>query len=323
MISLNLTEEPDTKWNKRLLGCPMGNIYQTTEMGKFIEMIKGGKPTFLEFLDEKGEIIGQLLLSQYFLLDKNNSVSKLLKKILRTKKELFRWHYGPIIFNEDRINEIYYELQNFLLQKNVKVIGTENPFHNNLNFKWKKSFNLETWATFLIDITKPKDTIWNDMDKHSVRKNIQRSQTRGVEVYEMQSSDLPYYLEILKETKQKIGSETNYYELKTLWDVFNPVGMTGFLAYKEKQLVGGILISSFNGLINEWGVARSKLDTEKKLYSQDYIKWKIIEWGIEKGCKYFDLTGVNPNPKSLKEKGILEFKKKFGGKMVEYNVIKL
>jgi lipid II:glycine glycyltransferase (peptidoglycan interpeptide bridge formation enzyme) len=161
------------------------------------------------------------------------------------------------------------------------------------------------------------------MDKHSVRKNIQRSQKRNVEVYEMQSSDLPYYFEMIKETKQKEGSKVKYEDFENLWNLLSSVGMTGFVAYKEKQLVGGILISSFNGLINEWGVARSKFDTEKKLYSQDYIKWKIIEWGIGKGCKYFDLTGVNPNPKSSKEKGILRFKKKFGGKMAEYNVIKL
>jgi len=323
MISLNLTEKPDIKWNKRLLNSPMGNVYQTIEVSKFIKMTKGGKPVFLEFFDEKGEIIGQLLLSQYSLLDKNSSASKLLKKILGTKEVLFRWHYGPIIFNENRINEIYYKLQKFLLNKKVQVIGTENPFHNNFNFQWEKSFNTEKWATFLIDLTKPKDNIWNEMNKHSVRKNIQRSQTRGVEVHEMQSSDLPYYFEMLKETKRKIGSETTYKELRNLWDIFSPIGMTGFLAYKAKQVVGGIIISSFNGYINEWGVARSKLDTAKKLYSQDYIKWKIIEWGIEKGCKYFDLTGVNPNPTSSKEKGILRFKKKFGGKMVEYDVIKL
>ena len=71
MISLNLTEKPDIKWNKRLLNSPMGNVYQTIEVSKFIKMTKGGKPVFLEFFDEKGEIIGQLLLSQYSLLDKN------------------------------------------------------------------------------------------------------------------------------------------------------------------------------------------------------------------------------------------------------------
>ena len=66
-------------------------------------------------------------------------------------------------------------------------------------------------------------------------------------------------------------------------------------------------------------IARTTIDTEEKLYSQDLMKWKIIEWGIENKQKYFDLTGFNPNPISEKEKGILRYKKKWGGK--KYNVL--
>ena len=74
--------------------------------------------------------------------------------------------------------------------------------------------------------------------------------------------------------------------------------------------------------MNEWGVARSSIDYEQKLYSQDLIKWKIIEWGIENKMNWYDLSGINPNPVNSKERGILQYKKKWGGEKVQQWIFK-
>ena len=71
----------------------------------------------------------------------------------------------------------------------------------------------------------------------------------------------------------------------------------------------------------EGGIVRSEVDAEKKLYSQDLIKWKIIEWGIENKMMYYDLAGYNPNPQDQKEAGIKRYKQKWGG--VEHNYWKI
>ena len=91
--------------------------------------------------------------------------------------------------------------------------------------------------------------------------------------------------------------------------MLRPLGFTGFLAWKNGLPVGSIMVSFFNNYVNEWGVARSDLDRDEKLYSQDLIKWKIIEWGNNNKFRYFDLTGANPNPKNSKEEGIFRYKK--------------
>ena len=36
---------------------------------------------------------------------------------------------------------------------------------------------------------------------------------------------------------------------------------------------------------------------------------------------YYDLAGANPNPLTEKEKGILRYKKKWGGKKHEYYIV--
>ena len=48
---------------------------------------------------------------------------------------------------------------------------------------------------------------------------------------------------------------------------------------------------------------------------------QIIEWGIENNQRFYDLTGINPNPKTDKELGIFRYKKKWGGNLVNYNLI--
>ena len=81
------------------------------------------------------------------------------------------------------------------------------------------------------------------------------------------------------------------------------------------------MASSFNGYVNEWGVARTALDTKEKFYAQDLLKWSIIRWGIDNKFRFYDLSGVNPTPTDSKEEGILRYKRKWGGKNIFYNQI--
>ena len=83
------------------------------------------------------------------------------------------------------------------------------------------------------------------------------------------------------------------------------------------------MVSFFNNYINEWGVARTPQDSDNRLYSQELLKWKIMEWGIENKFRYYDLTGVNPEPKDEKEAGIFKFKQKWGGELMLYNLVTL
>jgi len=82
------------------------------------------------------------------------------------------------------------------------------------------------------------------------------------------------------------------------------------------------MFSTFNKLIIEGGVVRSVEDFKNKLYSQDLIKWKIIEWGVENNMKFYDLAGFNPHPQSKKEEGINRYKEKWGGEKRNYWLIK-
>ena len=127
----------------------------------------------------------------------------------------------------------------------------------------------------------------------------------------------------MNKERQSTGIEiADKEQMYTWWKTFRPIGLSGFLAKKDEKLIGGMMFSFFNKYIIEGLVVRTSEDYLQKLYSQDLIKWKIIEWGVEHKMNYYDLAGANPVPVSKKENGILRYKKKWGGTKYNYHLIR-
>lgn len=316
MITIESLNEPDKRWNERLLESKYGTIYQTKEYSTYVKDAYNWETNFLLFINSQGDIVGQLLLTSQPKFTGNGLHNKLLD--ILTKRRIYRWSYGPVIFFPTYNDEIIKSLSKYLISLDSKVIGYEHPLSSGLLSKIEKPFIINKWSTFIIDLKKNKETLWNNLDKHSARKNIERSQKRGVVIKQMDSTILESYYKMLLETKKKVGGEVSFNDVESLWKNLNPIGLSGSIALYNEEPIGGILISSFNSYINEWGVARTDFDREQKLYSQDYLKWKIIEWGINNNQNYFDLSGVNPDIANAKEEGIFRYKEKWGGNFIEY-----
>jgi len=317
MITLEINKKSDNGWNERLLNSPIGTIHHTKEYASVQELLNR-KPLFLKFINQKGDIVGQMLVTMYSRYYKRKKLSSVLNKISLSKNTICNWTFGPVIFNFDFTTEICNELNKFLISKNYIVIGSDHPLSGQPLTHLKISFKVQEWATFLIDLSKNTQELLNNMNKHSARKNIERSEKRGVYVKELTKDNLYLYQEIRKE-----NNPVTLEILESRWDSLKNIGWTGFLAFKDEIPIGGLMISYFNKFLNEWGIARTKKDTQEKFYSQDLLKWKIIEWGINKNFRYFDLTGVNPEPLDEKELGIFRYKEKWGGKLFKFNKISI
>ena len=290
-------------WNKNLINSPMGNVFNTVEYSDYGANILNWEPSFLSIISSTGELVSQTLLFQ-----KPNS---LRKKIFSFRENTIKWTYGPIIFSTEHHKAIKIFLEYIItLKKNFN--GTLHPFFKSTldNFKLKKV----KWGTFIINLQDDKESIIKKFDKKSVLNNIKRAHERGVEIQEINDNTISEYTKLLNEyrlsSNNTVYSEKEVYEL---WKLLKPVGFKGFIASKDGINIGGIEFSTFNGYLNEWGIARSEKDTNEKLYAQDLLKWKIIEWGIQNEQKYYDLSGFNPTPMTKKEEGIFRYKQKWGG----------
>jgi len=103
MISIEINEKPDSNWNKRLLESPMGTVHNTKSYVTSINRTVGLeiKPLFIKFLNNKGEIVGQVALAKFLLYQENKLRSKILKRLPGRKKMIYKWNYGPVIFDSD------------------------------------------------------------------------------------------------------------------------------------------------------------------------------------------------------------------------------
>lgn len=317
MISLEVEQKADKNWNKRLLSTEAGTIYQTLEMAIYSERFSS-TPFFLKFIDEKGAIVGQLVILVSPRFENKGKFRNLLKKLPKLKKESLLWTYGPVVFNPEAYPEVYSELEKFLLSKNYIVNGWTNPFFPGDPLPLNKNFQIKKWATSFIDLTKTKDELYKNIHKHSGRKNVERSKERGVIVEEISEKNFLEFNKFACEIKKQLDPQT----LLDWWKSLKPLGYSGFLAKWNDKPVGSLMFSFFNKNIIEGGLIRSPEDIQNRLYSQDLIKWKIIEWGVNNKMRFYNLAGFNPFPENKKEEGIKRYKMKWGGKTKNYWRIK-
>lgn len=326
---ITIDEKCPNSWNKNLLYSKLGNIHQTKEYGEFVNFQTKSKPRFLQFFNNKGDLLGQLLIFQSFKgqrkIIKILGPSALLSTLGKASKifsKYYTWQSGPIIFNENYISDVFKSFGNFLVNEKCYFTGYIPPMSNGYNFPEQFNFNEKIVGTFIIDLNQGFENILKQSDKKSVQKNIKRSIDRGVTISQIDSyKKLRIYHELQKKHRKNNNVlPYRWKDVKKWYELLGPVGDSGFIAWFNEKPVGGILFSSFNGFINESGIARSSIDSEKNLYSQDLLRWKIIEWGIKHNCSYYDLTGVKITNRSQKEEGIFRNKKKWGSDLYKYKV---
>lgn len=319
-LEIRVENDCPKDWNRNLQCTQMGNIFNTFEYSQYPKKRLKWRPSFVSVLTGNGNIIGQAVLFEYTRNKINNKIPSKLQKFALKITNTVKWIYGPVCDDQEQ-QEVMNQFLSFVYQKGKRIDGTTHPFFSGeINVTGIKK---EKWTTFIIDLKQPKDLIWEKLDKKSARKNVERSEERGVQIKEINNKNLPEYHELLNSFRIASGNPPyEYDDTFVLWDLLKEVGFKGFLASKDGVNMGGITFSYFNGYVNEWGIARSSLDTSEKLYSQDLLKWKIMEWGIQNNQKFYDLSGANPNPINEKEEGILKYKKKWGGKQYDYWLVK-
>lgn len=312
MITVTSNSDPDPNWNKRLLESELGTIFQTKERGEF-ESVKH-KIIYLIFKDDNGSIVAQNVIKVSERFTNNNNKEKLFSKIPTARKKLYSWVYGPVIFRKELSKEIFAAFNQFLISEKCAIDGWTNILFPGDPQSLGSNYKVRKWGTLLIDLSQSKETVYENISKNSGRKNIERSIKRGVTVEEITEKSLLEYSNLMNEMKKNDGRDKSQFEnLLRRWKTYKPMGYSGFLARKNENVIGGLLFSYVNGHILEAGVARSEIDRLNHYYCQDLIKWKLIEWGIDHGQKYYDLAGFNPNYTSDKERGILRYKEKWGG----------
>ena len=244
--------------------------------------------------------------------------------------KIFSWTGGPLIkegIGEEQIGrEIIKAVEEKALAE--RAWGLRNiqlPFDRVATLPSllrEQGFAASDRATFHINLEQPQEQLWDNLKK-AARKAVKKCQRQAVEVRCVEShADLERYYRLLLKTRQQMGFYINPFHVhEKRWEHLHKNGaMEIFMAEQDGELLAGLGILFFNGLMTEIGAAQAEKCRLEGIYAGDALKWAIIQWGQAQGMRSYDLAGVNPDIVGAdeKQKNIYRFKEKWGGELVKY-----
>lgn len=169
--------------------------------------------------------------------------------------------------------------------------------------------------TIIIDLTKSENELLENM-RPKTRYNIKLAQKKGVEI--SVSQDIQEFINLWHSSAQKRGMWLSQkQEIEGLFKIFKNKAKL-LLAYKDQELLGGILLTcSINSAFYMYA-GSSK--TGKQLFVPTLLAWEAIKIAKQMELKYFDFEGIYDKRYSQTNrwKGFSRFKEGFGGQIIEY-----
>jgi serine/alanine adding enzyme len=226
---------------------------------------------------------------------------------------------GPVFPKENT------EILDAILKKYNKYIKTKaiysqfrnlREFSENEKITFKKNgYNFEDHLDIIHDLTLPINEQWLRVHKGR-RKNIRRAEKQGVtfrEIKDINEFDGAYQL--VKNTYNRVKLPMPHKSL--FYESFHTLTKDNilkvFIAEFDNKIIATRMVLCYNNLIYDW-YAGSDTNFLNK-YPNDFLPWKVLEWGSKNGYKNFTFGGAG---KPDVPYGVRDYKLKFGGKIVNY-----
>ena len=325
-LHVNISSEIDeNEWNEDLSKSTGSTVYQTYNWQKLYREAFGSKPVFISITNENGIVVGQLacLIHEKMQVTDTNSLSKKIGNLLGLGTSLW-WYHGPIIHDKDNSNEILEIILSTvdkIAQDNnvINIRGISSPLTEQFPTRTFEEFgyNAESRLTFIVDLNQTTDDLYNSLKKDP-RYYIRKSEKEGFD-FEIANDieGLERFQDLKIESKKRGGKKyvRNPEFYRKHWEIMQNNGYEEWLLAKDDgKIKGTILTLLFNGNVIQHALANSP---EKELVGT-FLTWNTIKWAQKMKYRTFDFAGVDPSPKTEKEKGIYFYAAKFGGKKIDF-----
>jgi len=310
---LEITNSPDIKqWSEFVYNHPQGNIFQTPEMAEVYKRTKNYEPILLAVVDTKNDEILAVLQAV---------VIKEISGFLGTFSARSIIQGGPLFIE----NEKGIEALKVLMEHYDKITTQKKALYTQIRTMWDMSnilsffnsigYEYEEHLNFLIDLNRPEEEIWRDIHK-SRRKGINRAFNRGVVIEEVRDKMfIPIFYGIVEETYKNARIPLADISLmESAFELLAPKNMaTFYMAKYEDIYVGARVVLNYKGLIYDWYAGA--LSDYLSLYVNEALVWHILKEGANNRYHTFNFGGAG---KPNEEYGVREFKRRFGGEMVNF-----
>ena len=309
---IEITDSPDIKrWSEFVHNHPKGNIFQTPEMAEVYRRTKNYEPITLAAVDtETGDVVAVLLA---VIIKERGGILKHFS----TRSVI---HGGPLFVEGEKGRDatllLLREYEQVIKQKVLftKVRMLHEMPQLSLIFK-EVNYEYEDHLNFLADLTIGVDELWKQLYK-SKRQAINKAKRIGVSVEEIEDKKrIPIFYELVKESYR--NSKTPLADIslfESVFDVLVPKNMCKFFLAKYKDnYVASTCFLCYRDYIFDWygGVDRKF----SACRANELLEWYSLKWSAENGYRVFDFGGAG---KPDEPYGPRQFKKEFGGKLVNY-----
>jgi len=178
------------------------------------------------------------------------------------------------------------------------------------------NWSLSSTRTIHIDLTPNEEEIFAKFSKDA-RYSVRKAQRLGVKI-ETSNDKIKTFYNLLKGTgKRKKFYVAPFKDLQAKVGAFKDKSTLIFAYHNEEPIAGALIL--FHDRVAYYHQAASNLQG-RKLLAPYLVVWGVIKLAKKRGCHTLDLEGIyDPRYKIYKRfRKIGIFKKKFGGRGVEY-----
>lgn len=189
------------------------------------------------------------------------------------------------------IEEFYLKFSDWAVSQNVisEFIRFDLFSQSREKYNGEISYNNDN---VVCDLSKGKDVIWNEF-KAKVRNNVRKAIKSGISLkLDFSGEDIEAFLEIYYATMDRRQAEKQYYFKKEFFERIHEKlkgNFVYFLAIKDDKLVSADLV-----LISDLRIYSFLSGTDSDAFQyrpNDFIKYQIINWGVDAGKTDYILGG--------------------------------
>ena len=308
IILLNSTTEYRQQWRSFVLSHPHGEVFHLPEMVEVYEKTALYESFVCAAIDTNGEFRGVLVAC----------IQREFRGVLGTFTARSVLMGCPLVTDDDATIGAQL-VTSYEQQVSKRVIYSQ--FRNLYDMQWlhatfdQLNYHYEEHLDILVDLQKSSDELWSDMQSNG-RGRIRKAEKFGLVVKPIDNdSEKQTAYEILQEVYRRAGLPL---APKTLFDsAINSLTQSGnliyFGVYNDQVLIGVRVVLVCGKRAYDW--YGGSFLAYYKFNPNDIIPWKVFCYLKEQGVEQYDWGGAGHPHKPY---GVRDYKKKFGGTLVNY-----
>ncbi len=336
-MELNVSNSPPSEWEQwQALKPDETGFEQSQQWARTLTELESASPFYLVVVEGE-RVVASLMLVHHIPWDRerNRPQRSLRHWLSGTSQGWITWGAGPSVLTVDD-GEIQSALRLMIewvdeYAAERKVLSVKGGFahtsqvgaHANTRKLFEEfGFHHVLWATYLVDLNQNEEELWRSLEA-AARKAVKRARREGVKVEQIQSLEelQMYFFEPYRRFSTAFDRGTvPWRNTEVTWLENSPPRYAFYRAYNNQNETLAVLgVHTYNGTSTEISSAMSPEAFEMKIPAQDILHWEIFRDLQKRGSHTFDLAGVDPDPENRKAQGIRRFKKKWGGRYIEFN----